>query len=321
MGKFIRIKKGFNINLAGKAAPKTTPLDQADTFAIKPTDFQGMYLPKVLVKEGDTVKAGTPLFHDKRHTNVVHVAPVSGEIAEVRRGEKRKLLEIRILADKKVEYVSFKKYSVSEIANLGVDDARKLMLEAGVWPNIVQRPFGSIADPEAKPKSIHISAFDTHPLAPDYSILFKGQDQFFQVGLDVLRKFTSGSIHLNVHTTSEISSVFSQTSGVELNKFSGPHPAGCVGVQIHHLDAINKGDVVWTLNPYGVIQIGKLFLNGIHDASRTIALVGSEVKEPQYYKTYTGVSVKNLTQDKIAGNHVRMISGNVLTGTNVGGDG
>lgn len=321
MGKFIRIKKGFNINLAGKAAPKVTQIEHSDTFAVKPTDFPGMYLPKVLVKEGDTVKAGTPLFHDKRHPNVVHVAPVSGEIAEVKRGEKRKLLEIRILADKQVDHKAFKKYSTSDLPKLGVEEAKNLMLEAGVWPNIVQRPYGGIADPEAKPKAIHISAFDTHPLAPDYSVLFKGQDQYFQVGLDILKKFTSGSVHLNVHTTSEISSVFSQTSGVELNKFSGPHPAGCVGVQIHHIDPINKGDVVWTINPFGVIQIGKLFLNGIHDASRNIALVGSEVKEPQYYKTYTGTSVKNLIADRLTSNHVRAISGNVLTGTRVNSDG
>ncbi len=321
MGKFIRIKKGFNINLTGKPAPKVSPVQSADTFAIKPTDFPGMYLPKVLVKEGDSVKAGTPLFHDKRHPNIVHVAPVSGEVAEVKRGEKRKLLEIRILADKQVEHKSFKKYSVSELTHLSASDAKKLIIEAGVWPNIVQRPFGFIANPESKPKAIHISAFDSHPLAPDYSILFKGQDQYFQVGLDVLKKMTTGSIHLNVHTTSEISSVFSQTSGVELNKFSGPHPAGCVGVQIHHLDPINKGDVVWTVNPYGVIQIGKLFLNGIHDASRTIALVGSEVKEPQYYKTFTGASIKNLAENKLTNDHVRIISGNVLTGTQVGKDG
>ncbi len=321
MGKFIRIKKGFNINLAGKAAPKVSSIEHADTFAIKPTDFQGMYLPKVLVKEGDTVKAGTPLFHDKRHTEVVHVAPVSGEIAEVKRGEKRKLLEIRILADKKVEHKSFRKYSVSEITNLSSDDAKKAMLEAGVWPNIIQRPFGIIADPSAKPKAIHISAFDSHPLAPDYSILLKGEDHHFQVGLDILKKMTSGNVHLNVHTTSEISSVFSQAKGIELNKFSGPHPAGCVGVQIHHLDPINKGDVVWTINPFGVVQIGKLFLNGIHDASRTVALVGSEVKEPQYYKTYTGMAVKKLVEGKLTNDHVRVISGNVLTGTSIGMDG
>lgn len=321
MGKFIRIKKGFNINLVGKAAPKVTQTEHSDTFAVKPTDFPGMYIPKVLVKEGDTVKAGSPLFHDKRHPNVLHVAPVSGEIAEVKRGAKRKLLEIRILADKQVDHKTFNKYSSSDLSKLKADEAKKLMLEAGVWPNIVQRPYGCIADPEVTPKAIHISAFDTHPLAPDYSVLFKGQDQFFQVGLDILKKLTNGLVHVNVHTTSEISSVFSQTSGVELNKFSGPHPTGCVGVQIHHLDPINKGDVVWTVNPFGVIQIGKLFLNGIHDASRLIALVGSEVKDPQYYKTYTGTSIKNLIANRLTSDHVRVISGNVLTGTRVTSDG
>ena len=320
MGKFIRLKKGFNINLAGKAAPKVTEAEQAETFVVKPSDFHGIYMPKPVVKEGDTVKAGSPLFHDKKHENVVYAAPVSGEIVEIKRGEKRKLLEVKILADKKVEHESFKKYTVSEIANLSVNDVRNQMLQAGVWPNIVQRPFGVIADPAQTPKAIHISAFDTHPLAPDYSILFRGQDQAFQVGIDVLRKF-SATIHVNVHTTSEISTVFSQVKGVEVNKFSGPHPVGCVGVQIHHIDPINKGDIVWTLNPYGVIQIGKLFMNGIYDASRTIAVTGSEVKEPQYYKTYTGASVKKFIEKNLTNNHIRCISGNALTGTNVGKDG
>jgi len=320
MGKYIRLKKGFNINLAGKAAAKVTETDQAETFVIKPTDFHGIYMPKPVVKEGDIVKVGSPLFHDKKHESVVYAAPVSGEIVEIKRGEKRKLLEIKILADKKVEYESFKKYSVSEIGNLSLNDIKEQILKSGVWPNIVQRPFGVIADPGVTPKAIHISAFDTHPLAPDYSVLFRGQDQAFQVGIDVLKKF-SPNIHLNVHTTSEISTVFSQVKGVEVNKFSGPHPAGCVGIQIHHIDPINKGDVVWTVNPFGVIQLGKLFLNGVYDASRTIAVTGSEVKEPQYYKTSTGASIKKFIEKNLTNDHVRFISGNALTGTRIEKDG
>jgi Na+-transporting NADH:ubiquinone oxidoreductase subunit A len=321
MGKFIRLKKGFNINLAGKAAPKVSEPELAETFVIKPTDFYGLYMPKALVKEGDSVKAGTPLFHDKRHENVMYVAPVSGEIVEVKRGEKRKLLEIKILADKKMEFESFKKYSVSEINNLAVGDLKTLLQKAGVWPNIVQRPFGVIADRAATPKAIHISAFDSSPLAPDYSLLFKGQDQFFQVGVDALKKLTSGQVHVNVHSTSEISTVFSQVKGVEQNKFSGPHPVGNVGVQIHHIDPINKGDVVWTINPFGVIQIGKLLLNGVYDTSKLVALVGPEVKNPQYYKTFTGSSIKKLVKDNLTSDHVRFISGNPLTGTAIGADG
>lgn len=321
MGKFIRLKKGFNINLKGKAAPKVVEIEQPETFVIKPTDFQGTYMPKPVVNVGDTVKAGSPLFHDKKHENVLYTAPVSGEVVEVKRGEKRKLLEIKILADKKIEYETFKKYSVSEINNLSAADVKSQLLLSGIWPTIIQRPFGIVADPAVTPKAIHISAFDTHPLAPDYSMLFKGQDQPFQVGIDILKKLTSGSVHVNTHSTSEISSVFSQVKGAEVNKFSGPHPAGCVGVQIHHLDPINKGEVVWTINPLGVIQIGKLFLNGIYDASRVVAVVGSEVKNPQYYKTYTGASVKKFLDGNLTQDHVRVISGNPLTGTVIGKDG
>ena len=321
MGKFIRLKKGFTINLAGKATPKVSEIEQPDTFVIKPTDFHGTYMPKPVVKEGDTVKAGSPLFHDKRHENIIYTAPVSGEVVEIKRGEKRKLLEIKILADKKVEYETFKKYTVSEIANLSTAALKEQLLTSGVWPNLVERPFGVVADPGVTPKAIHISAFDTHPLAPDYSVLYKGQDQYFQVGVDILKKLTSGAVHVNTHTTSEIYTVFSQVKGVEVNKFSGPHPVGCVGVQIHHLDPINKGQIVWTIAPAGVIQIGKLFLNGIYDASKLVALAGSEVKNPQYYKTYTGASVKKFLQDNLKQDHVRVIAGNPLTGTAVGKEG
>ncbi|MBY0436037.1 MAG: NADH:ubiquinone reductase (Na(+)-transporting) subunit A, partial [Cyclobacteriaceae bacterium] len=307
MGKFIRLKKGFNINLAGKAAPRIAESAPAETVSIKPADFHGLYMPKVTVKEGDPVKAGTPLFHDKKFEKVVFTSPVSGEVVEIKRGEKRVLLEVKILADTKSEYENFRKYTVSEIGNLSAEDIKSQLLSSGVWLNLVQRPFGTIADPASTPKSIHISAFDTSPLAPDYSILFKGQDQFFQVGVDILKKLTSGAVNVNIHTTSEISTVFSQVKGAEVNKFSGPHPAGCVGVQIHHIDPINKGDLVWTINPFGVIQIGKLFLNGIYDASRIVAVTGSEVKTPQYYKTVTGASIKKLIANNLNSENVRFI--------------
>jgi Na+-transporting NADH:ubiquinone oxidoreductase subunit A len=321
MGQFIRLKKGFTIKLQGKAAPKVVETEQPETFVIKPTDFQGLYIPKPVVNVGDTVKAGSPLFHDKSHENVIHTSPVSGEVVEVKRGEKRKLLEIKILADKTVEHLQFKKYSVSEIANLSVEVVKEQILKSGVWPSLIQRPYGIVADPTVTPKAIHISAFDSHPLAPDYNILFKGQDQFFQIGVDILKKLTSGAVHLNTHASSEISTVFSQVKGIEVNKFTGQHPVGCVGVQIHHIDPINKGDIVWTINPLGVIQLGKLFASGIYDASRIVALTGSEVKNPQYYKTYTGASVKKFIENNLNTDHVRVISGNPLTGTAIDKDG
>lgn len=295
--------------------------EAADTVCIKPTDFYGLYMPKVVVNVGDTVKAGSPLFHDKKMEKMMFCSPVSGEVVEVKRGEKRKLLEIKVLADRKSDYVTFKKYSVSELANAGAAEIKTQMLASGVWPNLVQRPFGVLADPNSTPKAIHVSAFDSSPLAPEYSILVKGQEQFFQAGVDALKKLTSGPVHVNVHTAQEISTVFSQVQGAEVNKFAGQHPVGCVGVQIHHIDPINKGDVVWTINPLAVIQIGKLFLNGVYDASKVIAVTGSEVKNPQYHKTVVGASIKKFVSGNLANDHVRCISGNVLTGTNIGKDG
>lgn len=321
MGKFIRLKKGFDIKLAGKASPTIAQIDQPETFSIKPTDFEGVYLPKVIVKEGENVKAGSVLFHEKRNDKIVFTSPVSGEVVEIVRGEKRKLLGVKILADKTPEHVQFKKYSVSDLTGLNREEAQEQMLQSGVWPNLVQRPYGIVADPNETPKAIFISAFDSHPLAADYNVIFKGQEQFFQAGLTVLKKFTPGLIHLNVHAELEIATIFSQAKGVELNKFSGIHPVGCVGVQIHHIDPINKGDIVWTINPYGVIQIGKLFLNGVYDASRVIAVAGSEIVKPQYYKTYTGAHVKKFLDGNLKQDHVRVVSGNVLTGTSIGKDG
>jgi Na+-transporting NADH:ubiquinone oxidoreductase subunit A len=239
---------------------------------------------------------------------------------EIKRGQKRKLLEVKILADRTVEHVPFTKFSTSEIANLSREQVQSQILTSGVWVNLIQRPFGVVADPAETPKSIFISGFDSHPLAPDYNFLFRGQEQYFQAGIDILRKFTSGPIHLNVHSKREIGTIFSQAQGVELNKFSGPHPSGCVGVQIHHIDPLGKSDVIWTINPYGVIQIGKLFLNGVYDASKTIAVAGSEVKEPQYFRTYTGAGVKKFLYNNLKQQHVRIVSGNVLTGTQIGMD-
>ena len=323
MGKTIRLKKGFDINLAGKAAPKIVAgsIENGDTFVIKPTDFHGIYLPKAVVKAGDTVTAGSPLFHDKRNDKITFTAPVSGEVVEIKRGDKRKLLEVKILADSKIEYKKFRSFSESEISSVSREDAQQQMLESGVWVNLVQRPFGIVANPEETPKSIFISAFDSHPLAPDFNLLFKGQEKEFQAGVNILKKFTAGKVHVNVHADKGSSPVFASAQGVDLNTFSGPHPSGCVGVQIHHIDPIGKADLVWTIHPAGVVQIGKLFLNGVYDASRIVAVAGSELKEPQYYATYTGACVKKFLNNNLRQDNVRVISGNVLTGTRIPKDG
>lgn len=321
MSKTVKLKKGFDINLVGKASPTLGGEIKSATYAFKPADFVGISRPKLLVEVGDNVKAGTPLLYDKQFPDVMYAAPVSGEIVEIVRGEKRRILEIRILADKALEFVAFEKYAPGDLKSMDKAKAKEQMLKSGVWPNIIQRPYGLVANPDDAPKAIFISGFDSHPLAPDYNVLFKGEETYFHAGLDVLSKFTDGKVHLNLKLETASSSVISKAQGVELNKFSGPHPAGNVGVQIHHLDPINKGDVAWTITPFGVIQIGKLFLEGKFDSSRVIALVGSEVEKPEYYQINQGIQIKAIVDGRLSNNHVRIVSGNVLTGEKVDEEG
>lgn len=317
MSQNIKLKKGFDINLAGKAEKKIGELPHAETYAIKPTDFVGMSRPKLLVKEGDSVKAGTPILVDKLVEQVVYASPVSGEIAEVIRGAKRKILEVRILADKDVSFEPFDKHE--DVNGITKEAAIAQMTQGGVWPNIIQRPYGVVADPNDTPKNIFISAFDTHPLAPDMNYLLEGQKKYFDAGISILSKLTDGKVHINL-SAADSSDLFKGTDA-QTNTFSGPHPAGNVGVQIHHLAPINKGEVSWTVHPYGVAQIGKLFLEGKYDASKVVALTGSEVKAPQYYKTYTGAAINKLIDGTIKDGYVRYISGNVLTGNQLNSTG
>lgn len=340
----IKLKKGFEINLKGKAKKTIGNISQPKTFAIKPTDFVGISQTKLKVKVGENVKAGSPIMYDKAFANILYTAPVSGEIAEIIRGAKRKILEIRILADKNIIYENFTKYSEGDLVNISKEDAIDQMTKSGVWSNIIQRPFGVVANPVDSPKSIFISAFDTHPLAPDMEYILDKQEKYFQAGLYILTKFTEGIVHVNVNNDSAdiFKNVNSTSNGiknrktfsngflkyiglddkskhpnVQVNTINGIHPAGNVGVQIHHIDAINKGEIIWTVHPYGVTQIGKLFLKGIYDASKLISLTGSEVENPQYYKTYSGTAINTLLDGNLKSDHVRFISGNPLTGDQI----
>ena len=317
MSKAIKLKKGYNIKIQGAADKKMVDLGQPVTFAVKPENFNGIIRPKVTVKEGDTVKAGSVVFFDKKNDSVKYTAPVSGEVVEIVRGNKRKLKEVVIRADKEISYEAFEKYSVSDVANLSKEQAAVQMKNSGVWVNIIERPFGVVANSKETPKAIFISAFDSAPLAPDYGFILKGEENYFQTGIDVLKKFTSGTVHLNIDAEAEVSQIFAHAKNVQLNKFSGPHPAGNVGVQIHHLDPINKGDIVWTVNPYGVTQIGKLFLEGKYDASRKIAIAGSEVEKTGYVETFTGANIESFVKGNLISDNVRYIAGNVLTGTRI----
>ncbi len=316
MSNVLKIKRGVDIKLVGEAEKILADAPYSETIAIKPTDFPGMK-PKMAVKVGDEVKAGTTIFYDKDNEQIKFASPVSGEVAEIKRGEKRVILEVIILADKEIKYESFKAVDPLTISR---DELLNIMTSSGVWPFIKQRPYDVIANPEEKPKAIFVSAFDSSPLAPDNDFILHGQGEVFQIGLNALSQLTDGKVHLTVNADAKADEAFLNAKNVQLNQISGPHPSGNVGVQIHHIDPIGKGEVVWTLKPQDVLTIGRLFKEGKYDASRVVAVSGSQVKSPKYYKTLLGTNTKTLFADINDGN-TRFISGNVLTGTQIAQDG
>ncbi len=316
MSSVYSIKKGLDIKLLGDAEKTVVDLNSR-LFAVKPVDFIGCF-PKVLVQEGAEVKAGSPLFFDKYRNDIYYTSPVSGKIVEIRRGAKRKLLEIIIETDGKNEMLDF---GISDLSGMNREAITEKMLKSGVWPVLRQRPYSVVADPKDTPKSIFIPAFDSSPLAPDFDLMVHGHGDEFQAGLDVLAKLTTGNIFLNVHAQKTVSKVFLNAKNVKINSFQGPHPSGNVSVHISRLDPINKGDIVWYVYPQDVMTIGRLFTTGKYDTTRLVALTGSEVLKPRYFKTPAGASVSNMVKDNVKKGKLRFISGNVLTGDKIEKDG
>ena len=317
MSKDIRLKKGLNINLKGEADKVYASIPQSDLFSLKPSDFHGL-TPKLTVKAGDKVKAGSCIFFDKYNEKVRFSSPVSGEVTDVVRGAKRRILEVKLKADTETKYESFSTLDASANREQIIEG----LLESGVWPFIRQKPFDIIANPMDTPKAIFISTFNTAPLAPDNDFVLHGLEKEFQTGVDFLKKLTNGKIHLNVDGNTNPSTVFTSCKGVQINKITGAHPAGNVGVQIHHIDPINKGDVVWYLYPQDVLTIARLFSEGKYDVSRIVALTGPQVEKPRYYRTIAGANIKNLLDENtLIGDNNRFISGDVLTGKKIEEDG
>jgi Na+-transporting NADH:ubiquinone oxidoreductase subunit A len=317
MSKDIRLKKGLNINLKGEADKVYASIPQSELFSLKPTDFHGL-TPKLTVKAGDKVKAGSCIFFDKYNEKVRFSSPVSGEVTDIIRGAKRRILEVKLKADTETKYESFSTLDASANREQIIEG----LLESGVWPFIRQKPFDIIANPMDMPKAIFISTFNTAPLAPDNDFVLHGLENEFQTGIDFLKKLTDGKIHLNVDGNTNPSTVFTSCKGVQINKITGAHPAGNVGVQIHHIDPINKGDVVWYLYPQDVLTIARLFSEGKYDVSRIVALTGPQVEKPRYYRTIAGASIKNLLDENtLIGDNNRFISGDVLTGEKIEEDG
>lgn len=311
MSKTIRIRKGLDIRLKGDAEKVLVQPGPAKVVAIKPTDFHGL-VPKMLVKPGDHVQAGSPLFCDKYDDRVVFTSPVSGEVADVLRGDKRKVLEVRVLADAQSRYVDFGKVDASSATR---DAVLEKLLRSGAFAFVRQRPFDVVANPSQQPKAIFVSAFDSAPLAPDLDFVVRNQGDDLQAGFDALAKLTNGKVNVGVSPRTTAPEVL-KARNIVLHTIEGPHPAGNVGVQIHHVSPINKGEVVWTVALQDVLLIGRLFRTGHYDATRTVAVTGSEARDAKYFRTVIGTPVNALVGDVPAG--IRVISGGPLTGDHVG---
>lgn len=312
MSKIITLRKGLDIKLQGEAQESLSDAPQAAEYAVSPLDFEGV-TPKLLVKAGDAVKAGTPLFFSKSDERVLFTSPVSGTVAAINRGEKRKVLSVTVTPDSRPGYEEFPRLDVRSASR---DEIVGLLLRSGLWPLIVQRPYGILADPSVAPKAIFVSAFDSAPLAPDYNFVLRAEQKNLQTGIEVLRKLSAGKVHLSVRAQSE--GQIAVLSGAEVHTFRGKHPVGNVGVQIHHIDPINRGDVVWTVNIQDLAIIGRLFNEGRVNMSRIVAVTGSEVANPHYVRTIAGARVDSILGGNVRpqkeGDSVRIIAGNVLTG-------
>ena len=325
MIKHIHLNKGLDIPVKGAAELKVEKNIISEVVSVKPVNFKNL-TPKLMVREGDEVKAGSILFVDKYRPEIGFASPVSGTVESVVRGEKRKLLEVRVKASQATDYI---KFETPELSKATAQEIKKVLLESGLWAAMKQRPYGTVANPADEPRAIFVSAFDSAPLAPDYNFTLKDEAANLQVAVDVLNKLTKGGVFVGVNAKDAATSPFNHLKNIKLYGFSGAHPAGNVGVQINNVAPINKGEVVWTIDPMFMVAIGKLFTKGIYDVTRTIAVAGNRVEKPCYVTCVPGTQIKDLNFlvskeeveicDQECG--CRYISGNVLTGNNVGAEG
>ena len=317
MSLSVKLKRGLDIRMTGQAGRILAGEVDSGLYAVKPVDFPGL-IPKLNVKPGDLVSAGSPLFHDKIRPEIIFSSPVSGKVLSVKRGDRRKLLEV-VIEKNGNDYIDF---GVSDPSELSREKIKESLLISGLWPAVRQRPYHIIANPHNVPKAIFISGFDTAPLAPDFNFIVDNSSaSLFNIGITALKKLTDGKINLVLNGKVDSPELLKKAANVEVSHFSGPHPAGNVGIHIHHLDPLNKGEIVWFVNLQDVLAIGRLFEQGRYIHERIIALTGSEVLHPAYYKTRSGASVTSLIKNNVNTGNLRYISGNVLTGASISPDG
>ncbi|KAA3618819.1 MAG: Na(+)-translocating NADH-quinone reductase subunit A [Flavobacterium sp.] len=309
MSKDIKIKKGLNIRLKGEAEKTLSNAPRSRTFAIRPSDFH-LITPKMVVKEGAKLQAGDTIFYSKDNEPIKFVSPVSGTLTAIERGPKRVITRLLIEGD---QQDTFKDFGKLDSGATSPEVIRELLLSAGCWPFIKQRPYDVVARPDSQPKAIFVSGYTTAPLAADLDFTLQGKENELQAALTALSKLTEGEVHVCVGSND---SPLAGMKDVSLHHIKGPHPAGNVGTQIAKIDPVNKGEIVWTVAAQDLVIIGELLLTGRFNAERVIALAGSSVKSPKYYRTRIGSEVSTFVYDSgLDEENVRVISGDVLTGT------
>ena len=313
--KTIRIKRGLDIRVKGEAAQHTADATHIARYAVQPTDYVAV-TPKMLVKEGDVVRAGAPLFFDKNNDRALFTSPVGGTVQAVVRGEKRAVLRVVVARDERDEHESF---GAGDPIALGSERVRDILLRSGAWNALRQRPFGIVARPDDQPKAIFVSAFDSAPLAPDYAYLLPPEHrQELETGLEALHLLCP-VLHWSVDPARQ-PVLPPQKDYIRVHRFTGKHPAGLVGTQINKIDPLNKGEIVWTIKPQDILTMGRLFLTGEYRPMRLVAMAGPVVRQPQYYRMTTGACVADMAGN-VTDEHVRYISGDMLTGTDIGREG
>ncbi len=316
MSKHFKLKRGLDIRLKGVAEATIEATTTPKTVALKPSDFAGL-TPKLSVKADAQIKAGDALFFDKYNPEILFTSPVSGTVKAINRGERRRILEVVVEADGKNDFLPFNQ---ADPLKLSRQEICEQLLQSGIWPFIKQRPYGTLAKPTDTPKHIFISGFDSNPLAPDYEFMYKDEKSALQTGINALSKLTEGTVFLGL-SPKQSTGIFASLKNVTTNTFEGPHPTGNVGIQIHQVSPINKGDIIWTVSPQAVVYIGRLFETGKLDLNKIVAVTGSEVISPKYYSTIHGADVSSLLNGKTKKEtDERYISGNVLTGTKIDND-
>ena len=308
----IKIKKGLDLPIKGVAECHTSDARSVVDYALKPTDYVGL-VPRLLVGEGDRVRRGDALLCDKHDERIRLTSPVDGVVKAVVRGEKRQL-----------QAVVVEREGETEVRRYDNKDVKEAMLQSGLWSKMRQRPFGTIASPDDRPKSIVVSAFDSAPLAPDYDYVLQGREEYFCQGLRALATLTDGVLHVCFRPEQRLANRVQEIVGgkISAHYIVGPHPAGNVGTQIARLCPIDKGNRVWTMNPQDVAVLGRLVRTGEYCPERVVAVAGPAARSPQYYQVVAGACVETLVKEHLPEEEaVRIVSGNVLCGTRIEHDG